>query len=208
MGDVLNSIAVWAVDVGSVRKNNLGWCRIRGEERATGQDIRRLVQGIASDLTDALPVALGFECPLFVPVPEDPVLLTSARPGEGSRSWSANAGAGALATGLTECVWILEQIRRMSISSITPTLDWGRFLAGQANLFLWEAFVTSLAKSLSHHGDAEIAAMSFCGEFPQIAEASSVTAANPYSLIGAALLRAGLTADLSVLSIPCVVIRS
>jgi hypothetical protein len=204
----LDSIVVWAVDVGSVRQNRLGWCRIRGEERATGHDIRWLVEGVSSDLTRGLSVALGFECPLFVPVPDDPLFLTSARPGEGARSWSAGAGAGALATGLTECVWILEQVRSLSTRSIAPTLDWARFLAGQADLFLWEAFVTGVAKSLSHHGDAEIAAMSFRQAFPHIAEANAVTAANPYSLIGAALLRSGLSTDLSVLSTPCVVIRS
>jgi len=103
---------------------------------------------------------------------------------------------------------MLEQLRNLSTSPITPTLDWGQFLAGRANLFLWEAFVTGLAKGLSHHGDAEIAAMSFCAEFPHIAEANSVTAENPYSLIGAALLRSGLTTDLSVLSTPCIVIKS
>lgn len=204
----LNDLAVWAVDVGSVKKNNLGWCRIRGDERATGHDIRQLARGIAADLANALPVALGFECPLFVPVPDDPVQLTSARPGEGSRPWSAGAGSGALATGLTECVWILEQARRLSSATITPTLVWSQFLAGQANLFLWEAFVTGLAKGLSHHGDAEIAAMSFCNEVPFVAEAGSVTAENPYSLIGAAMLRSGLTTDVNVLFTQCVVIKS
>lgn len=200
--------SVWAVDVGSVKKHNLGWCRIRGDELAVGHDIHQLVRGIASDLTDDLQVALGFECPLFVPVPDDPVDLTSARRGKGARSWSAGAGASALATGLTECVWILEQVRRTTSTSITPTLDWGEFLAGRANLFLWEAFVTGVAKGLSHHGDAEIAALSFRDELPHIAEANTVTAANPHSLIGAALLRSGLTTDVTFLFRSCVVIRS
>lgn len=79
---------------------------------------------------------------------------------------------------------------------------------GQANLFVWEAFVTGLAKGLSHHGDAEIAALSFCSEYPHIAEAGSVTAEHPYSLIGAALLRSGLSTDLDVLFTQCVVIKS
>lgn len=60
----------------------------------------------------------------------------------------------------------------------------------------------------SHHGDAEVATLSFRDAFPRLAEASSVTAANPYSLIGAALLRPGLATDPGLLSTPCVVIRS
>jgi hypothetical protein len=92
--------------------------------------------------------------------------------------------------------------------SIRPTVEWEPFLDARANLFLWEAFVTGLAKGLSHHGDAEIAAMSFSGEVPHIAEANSVTAENPYSLIGAALLRSGLSTDVGLLFSQCVVIRS
>jgi hypothetical protein len=41
------------------------------------------VDAIAADLNAGHHVALGFECPLFVPVSEDPNGLTSARPGEG-----------------------------------------------------------------------------------------------------------------------------
>jgi hypothetical protein len=37
-------------------------------------------------------VALGFECPLFVPVPEQALRLGAARPGEKNRSWSAGRG--------------------------------------------------------------------------------------------------------------------
>ena len=46
-----------------------------------------------------------------MPVVADPQSLGCGRLGEGSRSWSAGAGAGVLATGLVQVVWLLQQIR-------------------------------------------------------------------------------------------------
>jgi hypothetical protein len=72
------------------------------------------------------PVALGFECPLFVPLNLQPEALTTARSGEGSRPWSAGAGCGALATGLVQVAWILRKIRQ-ELQAPTPLV----FLNGQ-----------------------------------------------------------------------------
>lgn len=76
-------------------------------------------------------VARGFECPLWVPVPDDPSGLTAGRAADGNRAWSAGAGASALAAGLTETAWILRQIslglrdRRASLPS--AYLEWREF---------------------------------------------------------------------------------
>jgi len=199
---------VWAVDIGSIKQNRLGWCRMDSTSLTSGHDIRELVSKAAEDLGTSKSIAIGFECPLFVPVPENPIDLTSARRGEGSKPWSAGAGSGALATGLTESVWILDHIRMACPSTIIPTFDWKAFSRGEANLFLWEAFVTGTAKGSDHLNDAEIAALSFVANLPDIVSANSVTAENPYSLIGAAILRARLSTDLSLLFEPCVVVRS
>lgn len=200
---------VWVADIGSVVRQRFGWCRLTadGNSRA-GREIDDFARGIAQDLNEGNLVALGFECPLFVPVPGDPTGLTKARRGEGNRPWSAGAGAGALATGLTECVWVLERVRSLTRVSITATLAWERLKGGEANLFIWEAFVTGGVKGDSHQEDAQIAAETFWTRYPNIAEANAVEAENCYSLVGAALLRAGLVQDLSVLRQPCIVVRS
>jgi hypothetical protein len=204
----MSEVVVWAVDIGSVMKNRFGWCRIEDQAQKLGHDIQDLVRGVVADLAQGKGVALGFECPLFVPITDDPKFLTSARIGEGSSSWSAGAGCGALATGLSETVWVLERIRRTATVPVIPTFDWMIFGEGSANLFLWEAFVTGAAKGITHLNDAEIAALMFWNNLGDIPRANAVTAQAPYSLIGAALLRVGLTTDLRVLFEPCVVIRA
>lgn len=211
----MNGFVVWVADVGSVKRNRFGWCRAESKDNHnSGADIDTFSKGIAEDLSTGMSVALGFECPLFVPVTDDPIYLTSARQGEGSRSWSAGAGCGALATGLTETVWIFENIRRLVHVKVRPTFNWEQFTMGRANLFIWEAFVTGKAKARTDDGeradmgDAMIAARTFWDRHLNIIQANCVTAQNPYSLVGAALLRSGLIQDIKILSEPCVVIKS
>jgi len=205
----MNDLVVLVADIGSIRKNRFGWYRITAkEDTEAGRDIRDFVKAIAKDLSHGQKVALGFECPLFVPVSDNPVYLTSAREGEGNRAWSAGAGSGSLTTGLTICVWVFEQIKYLAETSIKPTFNWRDFTTGQSNLFIWEAFVSGAIKTNSHHGDAEVAARTFLNSCPHISKANAVSAQNPYSLAGAALLRSGLTADLSFLFEPCIVIKS
>lgn len=177
------------------------------DKPATGRNIGELADGIAEDLSDGLRVAVGFECPLFVPVADNPQRLSCAREGEGSRPWSAGAGPAVLAAGLTQCVWVFARVGQKAQIPVRPTFDWRRFDAGEANLLIWEAFVSGASKTGSHADDAQAAASTFCDRYPDGLEPSALRAENPYSLAGAALLRAGLTADLSILSEPCVVIR-
>jgi hypothetical protein len=102
------SLVIHCAPIGSVKNGNFGWARLAVDAPSTacttGRDIEQFAEGVAVDINAGLRVALGFECSLFLPLPEDPAGLTSARPGEGDRAWSAGAGAGSLATGLTETV--------------------------------------------------------------------------------------------------------
>ena len=91
---------------------------------------------------------------------------------------------------------------------VQATFGWQRFVIDDANLFIWEAFVTGAAKGQSDLNDAEIAARTFWSKYPDIIKANAVRADNPFSLAGAALLRSGLGKDLSILRQPCVVIKS
>ena len=139
---------------------------------------------------------------------EDPTGLTSARSGEGDRAWSAGAGAAALATGLTETVWVLDQVKRRI--NVTPSVfaDWPRFRDASSGLFIWEAFVTKAAKADTHHGDAELAVRSFRDNLQHLeAQNAVICEGNVRSLFGAALLQAGWVKDLSWLSKSCIVVR-
>jgi len=207
---------VWAVDIGSIKRQNFAWCRISQKEKADldikdGDDISDLTQGLADDLSSGRCVALGFECPLFIPVPQNPLLLTDARAGEAAHPWSAGAGCAALATGLSECAWIFDKLHDLVRVDVRASVCWEDFFAGEANLFVWEAFVTGLAKGLSDSEDARTAATSFIKNYPKIVEADTVEKDNDkpyYSLVGAALLRSDLTRDMSILHQKCIVIKS
>ena len=132
--------------------------------------------------------------------------MTKARLGEKDRPWCAGAGSGALATGLTEYVWIFERIHKSSQIEILPTFDFNELVYGKANLFIWEAMVTRLQKGDSHADDAEIASGSFWDNYSNIDAANAIKVANPFSLVGAGLLRARLTNDIEFLFKSCIVL--
>lgn len=204
------SLSVYCADVGSVVAGNFGWCASNpttGIRRGTSMP--DLAAAVARDLNAGVPVALGFECPLFVPISGHPERLTSARTGEGSRAWSAGAGCGALATGLAQAVWVLREIRHHVTLAPPVFLEWPPFLSSGAGLFLWEAFVSAGAKRDGHMADAEAAIEAFGCAMREPQMISAVSCAEEcYSLIGAALLRTGWSTDISLLSGPCTVIRA
>lgn len=202
-------VAVYCADVGSVAAGRFGWAS-GGPVGANGSDdMQQLAAAVSNDLRSGRPVALGFECPLFVPLAVEPGALTSARTGEGNRPWCAGAGAGALATGLVQVAWILREIRRLAPDGCDATLDWLEFSEGRASLFLWEAFVSGTSKRDGHVADAQAAVEAFLAAVTTAPPASAITAKpEAYSLIGAALLRSGWSDDPEVLHRPCLVVRA
>ena len=207
------SLIIHCADIGSVKKGNFGWARLETEESpaicSTGPDIKVFADRIADDINSGAKVAVGFECPLFLPVPDDPADLTRARPGEGNRPWSAGAGAGALATGLTETVWILQRVRQQTSSPIPVFAGWGQFCTATVGMFVWEAFVTKTADATNHQGDAEIAAKCFQDALPDPEKRNAVVCPGQVrSLIGAALLQTGWVSDRAWLTQSCIVIRA
>lgn len=202
-------LTVFAADIGSVEKGRFGWASQSASGSEQGPDPAQMVSSIAQALGQGLRVALGFECPLWVDLPKAAAELTRARKGEGNRSWSAGAGAGALATGLVEVAWILRELRNLA-----PTrrafLRWSDFEQAGSGLFLWEAFVTGDAKADTHAGDAALAVKAFHCSLPNPELHAAVTpkSTEVFSLVGAAMLRSGWSDDPAVLSRPCVVIRA
>ncbi len=207
----MQNLVIYCADIGSVAAGKFGWARRSTSSPAdfdTSTSIKELAQGVATDLNANLPVTLGLECPLFIPLPQNPVELTRARAGEGKRPWSAGAGTAALAIGITESTWLLAEIRTQLQADAEVYLDWDEFCSTDGGLFLWEAFVSSTAKGVSHTDDAVIGIDAFISSLPDITAANAIQEDSVISLIGAALVRTGWTTDPQILSRECVVIRA
>lgn len=207
-------LAVYAVDVGSIPRKRLGWARadVPGgfvDPEAQETDIERLANAAAADLAAGRAVAVGFECPLYIPVPAESQLLGKARTGDGNRAWSAGAGTGAMATGIVQAAWTLRALRAQAPAT-TAYLRWDEFVSAGEGLFLWEAFVTAGAKATnpSHHGDAAIAVHRFCELLPDPTVADGVSAEHPLSLIAAAALWSGWLNDPESLRHGCLVVKA
>ena len=208
---------MYCADIGSVPNKRFGWARTTTdnagtEVHASGLEIDKLVASVAEDLAAGEPVALGFECPLFVPVPDDHLALGKARDGEGNRPWSGGAGSGAMATGLVQVAWILTELRRLVGEGTEAYLDWQAFAAAKHGLFLWEAFVSGKAKVTAtadpHVQDAKAAVQEFRRLVPELQGAGAVTAERPLSLLGAAMLWSGWSTDQDLLHSDCLVIKA
>jgi hypothetical protein len=208
----MDGIRVFCADIGSVKAGNFGWAAsdANGQELESGSDIRDLAQQIVTHLDSERPACVGFECPLFVPLREEPRRLTEGRTGDGSRAWSATAGTGALARGLVEVCWILREVRRGLTREVGSHLEWEAFTA-EGGLFLWEAFVSGGAKPRvegnPHAADAMVAVEAFVDALPDPTSMNAIEESDVISLLGMALLRTGWTRDLESLETPCLVIK-
>ncbi len=192
-----------AVDIGSPMAGRLGWATL--PDQKSGKDIAELVALISKALSVG-PVALGFEAPLWVPKRLDVMKLTKARQGEGSRSWSAGAGTGVLATGLAVIPYILEGILTAA-PEVVVSLDFHNPPSKPGHLFMWEAFVSASDKGETHEGDALIAASAFrraCVDLPRFQKLQPEPC---FNLLGAMLLRTGWSTDLVLLEAETLVVR-
>ena len=210
----MRSLAVYCADVGSVKRGRFGWARgqPQSDDYLLGTSIEKLVRAVADDLRSGALVALGFECPLFVPLREHPEELTNGRRGEGNRPWSAGAGCAALATGLTQVLWILRRLKQELADGLPSYLRWDQTPEDGPGLFLWEAFVSGGAKATGdgnlHPHDAKLAVEVFLRALPDVDHENAIHEADVQSLVGAALLRSGWTNDVGVLAESCLVIRA
>lgn len=205
------NLTIACADVGSEANGNFGWA-VRdlpdaAEAVPENGSMRAFADAIAERLRSNRSVALGFECPLFVPLRAEPSELMRARAGEKNRPWSAGARCGSLTTGLVQVAWVLDRVRSALPTEPCVCFDWSKFEKLPAGLFLWEAFVSGSSKSDSHHGDASLAVSSFVGALPNPAKANIVVESSVYSLVGAALLRTGWSVPVSVLSESCLVLQ-
>jgi hypothetical protein len=83
------NLSIACADVGSVATARFGWA-IRDqpdgiEEAPDSGSITAFADAVIARLRLGRSVALGFECPLFVPLRTEPSELTRRRAGEGNR---------------------------------------------------------------------------------------------------------------------------
>lgn len=194
---------VYAVDPGSLRKQKFGWASSR--QRQGSHDISELVSDIYDDLSASRKVAMGFECPLFVPCPSDPSNLGKARKGE-DKAFSASPGACATMTGLPAMGWVLREIGRRH-PRVRATTRWPEFQSQRFGLLLWEALVTGKDKGASDIDDAQRALEAFEKNLNNPDAATCVRCESPISFAGALVLWAGLGEDTSVLREAALVLR-
>ncbi len=190
-------IAVYCADVGSIPKSKFGWARVCGAQEQTGRDIERLASAIAADVQVRC-VALGFECPLFVPLYKASADVLRSRPGEGDRSWSASAGVCSLGAGLVESAWLLACVRSRCQGPIPVFVNPSAFRKVGQGLLLWEAFITG-ERSGTDEEDALAAARLFQSTWPELSDVMPCRDLQVMSLIGMAALRTGWSEDIELL---------
>ena len=164
---------IYAVDVGTTLPDKhgqprFGWACVDPElpEGISGSSsIELLSARLVEDLTAGHSIALGFEAPLFIPVPNASSDLSRGRKNEGSPSWAAPPGLTVASLGLHQAAWILRSIAGGCVSPVdfrlAPTA-WPPTTRA-TTLFCWEAFVSGAAHSSSHIQDAGDSNHGVCG---------------------------------------------
>jgi hypothetical protein len=206
---------VFSVDVGAPRKGAFAWAsRALGDPpKATrsGSDIAECAAEIACYLNQGGSVSLGLECPLYVPLRENPLELTNGRDQEGSPAWSACIGATVLATGIVVGAWLLRDIRTKLKLSVPAYLNWTEFKTmDKVGLHLWEAKVSGTGKGApmgrSHKRDARTA-LNFFMKNVDTGGLGTEYQGPVLSLIGAVLIQTGWCSDNCLVGQSCLFVR-
>jgi hypothetical protein len=210
--DWTDSLQVFCADVGSIARDSFAWARripgSDGEELHRPESIESLAASVVRALRDGGPVALGFEAPLFIPVPENPNRLGKARPCDApSPSWSSSVGASVLATAMVQIPWTLQFIREQ-VPDLRVNVHWPPFAEQQDGLLLWEAFVSGAAKGETHEQDARSGVQAFCEQLPDPGDPSAAETERPFSVLAAAAIWAGFDLPTEDMRGGCLLVRA
>lgn len=216
-GEVFAPAVVACIDIGSPKKGNVGWAVLHTDTQRTGHDLSEFIDVVGMHLKAGQSIAVGFECPLYVPKRDDLLSMTDCRLGEAGLNWCGGPGASVLATGLAQVNWVLTRLAAVQPGAVGTT-RWPEFSSGQCRLYFWEAFITSRTgvsipieamDGASHHvEDALCGALAFRqvavtdNKFP-----SDLGDERALSLIGMHLLETGLSKDTTLMSEPCAVLK-
>jgi hypothetical protein len=121
----------------------------------------------------------------------------------------SGAGCGALATGLVQVAWVLQQLLGCLAHRPTAFLSWEAFEQADSGLLLSEAFVSGSRRGGCQVEDARVAVKAFLTALPDPLSANAVDCVSAvYSPAGAALLRTGWSSNLNLISQPCLAIKA
>ena len=146
---------VCAIDVGSPKRNNIGWYHIDNKNEVVeccGKNLDELIPRI-SDTTKQNGLILGFEAPIIIPVRDELKELTSARACDGSFAWSGSAGAIVTVINIPIMRHIFKGIKERN-KEISFFLNDEGFAAQPNQIMIYEAFVSGKDK-LDSEGDKQ-----------------------------------------------------
>ncbi len=171
-----------------------------------------LIKLLVADAAAGRSLALGFEAPGFLPVPESALQLNRARPGEGDRPWCFGAGAYTLAIGIQQSAWVIRALAATARSTHALTTSWRSWPPPQGArpvVLLWEAFVSKSAHSPTNDPvqDAASAAHEFLRNEHRLTEIHAVSCSPRLSLLGVVALWSEWAEDRSLLRDEPLVVR-
>ena len=182
---------VIAIDVGGPEK--IGWAASSGQS-GVGSDLDSILAEAARALDRGIPVALGFEAPIWTPRREDLKRITSRRLGAEvtfNRAWSAGAKSPTAGAALGLMPWCFTQIAKHTKKRLATTSPIA--FRDRGGLFVWEAFVSGDAKAVTHMDDASLALAAF--QARDLLAPSDVPDEPAVNLAAAALMATGWTID-------------
>jgi hypothetical protein len=210
---------VACLDVGSVKRNSVGWA-VLGSRRIHGGDLQHFIGALDAEINQGRKIALGFECPLYVPRRTDPINLTRKRFGEIGVNWCGGPGGSVLATGLVQVRWVLDRLLEKH-QQLRGTTRWAEFCKNEATILIWEAFVTSQvgpkvsvcefrhSRGKPHERDALAGALACEIRIGTIGlTTSDLGIEDSVSLVALQLIASGLASDLTLLNEQCAVVMA
>jgi len=212
---------IYACDIGTTRytsksEPSFAWARLNPEDGVieASSHIDKLVEYMKLDIGQGISIALGFEAPLFIPVPKDWKNLSKGREGDGNRSFASPVGLTVCALGVHQSAWILKSLLESSCNKYDFTLDLQRWWPPQPSgrrpiLFCWEAFVSGDAHAHDddHKRDAATAAHFFFRNEKKLQALGEIKAESPVSLIGAVAIWSDWVTDLEFIHKSTLVIK-
>ena len=145
-----NKPNVCAIDIGSPKAGNIGWCLIDHKKKieCKGDKLADLIPQIGK-VSKKNGLMLGLEAPLIIPIRDEEIKLTSGRQGDGNRPWSGSSGAVVSAINLPIMVYLFKGIKKQN-KDVTFFLNEKGFEGKRNQIMIYEAFVSGKDKQDSH----------------------------------------------------------
>lgn len=160
----MHNYTIYALDIAilseDLKPRNTSWVKLNsnGEIDSVGYNIRDLSNKIAADLNNNLKVALGFEAPMWIPMPKLSESHHFKMTGRFKNELERNSirwfegGAAPLVKTLPIGYFLFTELlkHRIGVTATTTLSQWGN-----ADLFLFEGFATGSYKGIasSHFTD-------------------------------------------------------